>query len=80
MSFVAEGKPSDILITLASFLMLCVITYFLFINGQRIVRFIGDETPRVVSRMMGLPLVVMGIQIVIQGIHSDDFLKRARVG
>ncbi len=46
MSFVAEGSPSNILITLASFLVLCVITYFLFINGQRMVRFIGDEALR----------------------------------
>ncbi|MGK0455853.1 MAG: multiple antibiotic resistance protein [Zhongshania aliphaticivorans] len=70
MSFVAGGKPSDILITLASFLVLCVITYFLFINGQRIVRFIGDEALRVVTRMMGLLLAVMGTQMVIHGIHS----------
>ncbi len=70
MSFVAGGKPSDILITLASFLVLCVITYFLFINGQRIVGFMGDEALRVVTRMMGLLLAVMGTQMVIHGIHS----------
>jgi small neutral amino acid transporter SnatA (MarC family) len=70
MSFLAGGKPSDILITLASFRMLWVITYFLFIKGQRIVRFIGDEALRVVTRMMGLRLAVMGIQMVIHGIHS----------
>jgi multiple antibiotic resistance protein len=70
MSFVAEGKPIDILITLSSFLMLCVITYFLFINGQRIVRFIGDEALRVVTRMMGLLLAVMGTQMVIHGLYS----------
>ncbi|MGZ0655487.1 MarC family protein [Coraliomargarita sp. W4R72] len=70
MSFVAGGKPIDMLITLASFLMLCVITYFLFINGQRIVRFIGDEALRVVTRMMGLLLAVMGTQMVIHGLYS----------
>lgn len=70
MSFAAGGKPIDILITLASFFLLCVITYFLFINGQRIVRFVGDEALRVVTRMMGLLLAVMGTQMVIHGIYS----------
>ncbi len=70
MSFVAGGKPVDMIITLASFLALCIITYFLFINGQRIIRFVGDEAMRVVTRMMGLLLAVMGTQMMIHGIHS----------
>jgi multiple antibiotic resistance protein len=57
-----------VLITLAAFAVLCVITYLFFVYGQRLVRFLGPSGLSVVTRIMGLILAVIGVQMLLAGI------------
>ncbi len=73
MNFVSDSTHSVLRTTLAviiAFGALCGITYFIFINGQKLVTFLGDEALRVITRMMGLILAVMGVQMLIYGIQG----------
>ena len=73
MSFAAGGGVTDLIVTVAAFFVLCVITYAFFISGQRLVGYIGDSGIKVVTRLMGLILAVIGVQMLIEGI-SGAFL------
>ncbi|MGD2140178.1 MAG: MarC family protein [Burkholderiales bacterium] len=68
MSFSAGDKVSHLVVTISAFLILCVISYAFFVSGERIVRHIGETGIKVVTRMMGLILAVIGVQMLISGI------------
>lgn len=68
MSFASGGGISELLITVAAFFLLCVISYLFFVSGERFVRYLGDNGIKVVTRMMGLILAVIGVQMLIHGI------------
>lgn len=70
MSFVSDGKPVSLAMTVGAFLVLCVITYVFFMGGERIVRYIGQGGVKVVTRFMGLILAVIGTQMLIDGIKG----------
>jgi multiple antibiotic resistance protein len=68
MNFSTTGGIPGMVITIAAFAVLCVITYIFFISGQRLVRRLGDNGLSVITRLMGLILAVIGTQMVITGI------------
>lgn len=68
MNFVAEGDAYDLSTTVVAFFLLCVITYFFFISGDRLVRYIGQSAINAITRLMGLILAVIGTQMVIDGV------------
>ena len=68
MNFASAGGITEIIVTLGAFFVLCVISYVLFVSGERFVRYIGDNGIKVITRMMGLILAVIGVQMLIQGI------------
>jgi len=73
MNFVSDSTHPvfrTILAVILAFGVLCGITYYIFINGQKLVTFLGDEALRVITRMMGLILAVMGVQMLIHGIQG----------
>ncbi|MCB1776571.1 MAG: MarC family protein [Candidatus Competibacteraceae bacterium] len=70
MNFSASGGFIDMVITIAMFAVLCVITYVLFVFGGRFVSYIGTNALGVITRMMGLILAVIGTQMVVEGIHG----------
>ena len=73
MNFVSNSQQPilrTILAVIIAFASLCAITYFIFINGQKLVTFLGNEALSVITRMMGLILAVMGVQMLIHGIHG----------
>ncbi|WP_232462244.1 MarC family protein [Neisseria chenwenguii] len=57
-------------ITVSAFALLCVMTYVLFVYGKTVVRLIGNNAMNVITRMMGLILTVIGVQMLISGIHG----------
>ncbi len=69
MNFAAMGDIY-LMITILSFGVLCVITYYSFKFGERIKAFVGYGVIKVTTRMMGLILNVLGIQILLQGVYS----------
>ena len=70
MNFVSDGSPMSLAITSGIFLLLCILTYLLFISGQKLVNFLGENVIQVISRLMGLILSVIGTEMIISGIRS----------
>ena len=77
MNYSAEGGWMAIIITVAMFALLCVITYFSFIFGQKMVKRLGASGLDIVTRLMGLILAVIGMQMLTEGIFGaiDSFAK-----
>jgi multiple antibiotic resistance protein len=48
--------------------VLCIVTYLLFLFGDRIVKAVGPSALSVVTKMMGLILAVIGVQMLLEGI------------
>ena len=68
MNFASNGWQS-LIITLVSFAVLCFITYYAFAFGKKIQKALGTSTLKVITRMMGLILAVIGMQMFIEGIY-----------
>ena len=68
MNFASADGVSEFIVTVGAFFVLCVISYVFFVSGERIVKYIGDNGIKVVTRMMGLILAVIGVQMLIQGV------------
>lgn len=68
MNFATTGGVAGMIITIAAFAALCMITYVFFLSGQRLVQKLGDNGLSVITRLMGLILAVIGTQMVITGI------------
>jgi len=70
MNFASTGGVPQLLLTIAAFGLLCVITYLFFRFGERMVQFLGDAGLSVVTRIMGLILAVIGVQMLIDGLNG----------
>jgi len=70
MNFVADGGVAPILVTLGAFLTLCLITYCCFIGGGRMVQYLGKSGLNLVTRLMGLILAVIGVQMLVTGLKG----------
>jgi multiple antibiotic resistance protein len=68
MNFSSGGGMTDILITIAAFALLCLLTYVFFVFGERLVKLLGNEGLMMVTRLMGLILTVIGTQMFITGV------------
>jgi multiple antibiotic resistance protein len=70
MSLTADSNLSEIVLTIAGFALVCALTWVAFVTGDRLVKFLGQNAIKVVSRLMGLLLTVIGAQMLIAGIHG----------
>jgi multiple antibiotic resistance protein len=70
MNFASTGGLSDVIVTIVAFAVLCVITYVFFLSGQRLLAFLGENGLNVVTRLMGLILAVIGVQMLITGLSG----------
>jgi len=70
MSFSAKGGLTEMLLTIAAFAVLCLITYVFFVFGEKFVTFIGAGALGTITRLMGLLLAVVGMQMVLEGLHG----------
>lgn len=66
----ATGGWTQTITTLGAFLALCVITWFCFIYGDRLVRYLGDQGIAVVTRLMGLILASIGVQMIVGAVRE----------
>lgn len=69
MNFSANGII-NCFITILAFGFLCIITYFVFIFGKQIKKIIGTNILTLMTKMMGLILSVIGIQMFLEGLYS----------
>lgn len=68
INFSSKGGWAETLITIAMFALLCVITFFFFVGGQKVVSTLGKGGLNIVTRLMGLILAVIGVQMLIEGV------------
>ena len=70
MNYSASGDVLHIVITIAAFATLCLITFVCFLFGPKLVDKIGESGISITTRLMGLILTVIGMQMLIQGVHD----------
>lgn len=70
MNFAANPGNGEVLITIAMFALLCFVTFVFFKYSKAIVTFFGQRGLKIITRMMGLILAVMGTQMLIHGIEG----------
>ncbi len=68
MNFASTGGVREMIVTIIGFGALSLITYGFFISGQRLVSFLGQSGLSVITRIMGLILAVIGVQMLIDGV------------
>ncbi|WP_299803510.1 MarC family protein [uncultured Shewanella sp.] len=70
MNYTAAGGAPELVSTIVSFGLLCVITYIFFIFGGRLVSYLGSAALGAITRMMGLILAVIGTQMAVEGLQG----------
>ncbi|RBW43212.1 MarC family protein [Psychromonas sp. B3M02] len=68
MNYSSSGEISGILVTITVFAVLCIITFVCFIFSSKILAVIGKGGLGIVTRLMGLILAVIGMQMIIEGV------------
>ncbi len=63
-------KPLELGIILGSVLVTLVITYLVLISSARITKRVGQREYRVVNRLMGIMLMAIAVQFIINGISQ----------
>ena len=66
----ANGGLRNQLITVVAFALLCVITYLLLRSAKQIADFLGENLMKIITKMMGLLLFSIGIQMIIVSVQT----------
>lgn len=66
----ANGGLQNQLITVVAFTLLCVITYLLLRSAKQIAGFLGENLMKIITKMMGLLLFSIGIQMIIVSVQT----------
>ena len=66
----ANGGLQNQLITVVAFALLCVITYLLLRSAKQIAGFLGKNLMKIITKMMGLLLFSIGIQMIIVSVQT----------
>ena len=66
----AHGGLQNQLITVVAFALLCVITYLLLRSAKQIAGFLGENLMKIITKMMGLLLFSIGIQMIIVSVQT----------
>ena len=66
----ANGGLQNQLITVLAFALLCVITYLLLRSAKQIAGFLGENLMKIITKMMGLLLFSIGIQMIIVSVQT----------
>lgn len=70
INFTAQHGIYPKLTIITAFALICLITYLCFLSGELFVKIVGKSVLAVISRLMGLILAVVGVQMLIEGIKS----------
>ncbi len=66
----ANGGLQNQLITIVAFAFLCIITYLLLRSAKQIAEFLGENLMKIITKLMGLLLFSIGIQMIITSVQS----------
>ncbi len=71
MSFVGKhSNLSTLALVLGVFLIVCFLTYFCFVYGEALLDRLGKGKIGVITRLMGLILAVIAVQMVLEGLKE----------
>ena len=70
MNFASAPGRGEVIITVITFGLLCLLTYGMFVRGEKITKFLGPSVIDVITKMMGLILAVIGMQMLIEGVQQ----------
>ena len=70
MNFAAESTIPEVARVLSAFGIMCAVTWATFVAGESVTRFLGQNAIKVVTRLMGLILAVIGVQMLISGVRG----------
>ena len=71
MNFVGEDSSVlHIIVVIGMFALICIITYFCFVFGEKILLHFKKGVVKVITRLMGLIITIISVQMVIAGIHN----------
>jgi len=70
MSFSAGADLPGILRVVGAFACVCLLTLLAFLGGEAMIRVLGQNSIKVLSRLMGLILSVVGVQMLIVGLKG----------
>ena len=70
MNFAADSTVPEVIRVVAAFGLMCAVTWVAFVGGQSLTGFLGQNAIKVVTRLMGLILTVVGVQMVIAGVRG----------
>ena len=76
-AIVLAGEASGMLnlfALLAAILVVCLLSYFILTQASVIDKFLGETGRRVIDRIMGLIVLVVGVQFIINGV-TEVFLS-----
>ena len=68
MNYSVEGGWTEIVVTISGFGILCLVTFICFIFGQKILVFFGESGVAIVTRIMGLILATIGVEMLLEGL------------
>jgi multiple antibiotic resistance protein len=68
MNYAVSADINKIILTIIAFFSLCILTYICFVFGQKIIKIIGQGGLTIVTRLMGLIIAVIGVEMFISGI------------
>lgn len=69
MNYSAVGGL-DVLVSIVAFAALCLLTLMCFLSGPRLIGLLGHSGLSIITRLMGLILAVIGVQMLLQGVFS----------
>jgi len=70
MNFAANSTFPEVTRVLTALALVCLITFVAFVTSDSLVRVLGQNAIKVVGRLMGLILAVIGVQMVIEGVRG----------
>ena len=69
MNFVGSDKSlTNVIVVIALFAVICFLTFLLLLSAKKIASLIGESFIKIITRIMGLILTVIAIQMLIMGI------------
>jgi len=69
MNFVGSNKSlTNVIVVIVLFAIICFLTYLLFLSAKKIAALMGTGLIKIITRVMGLILTVIAIQMLIMGI------------
>jgi multiple antibiotic resistance protein len=70
MNFAADSTLPEMIRVLSALAVVCALTWATFVGSDSLVAVLGQNAIKVVSRLMGLILAVIGVQMLIVGIRG----------